>query len=184
MWGCCRRPFSMDGTQKILKRWRHGKNAEGQPGFVCACGHSSSSCNYTAQSLTCFIFSTHRFLVDSHKASYVPVCIAGTRTNEILTAEPAVVVPTLQEAELENFSPVHMQPARPSISQLPGRSETSVQGSFRRSVGQYGATLRRASMVSPTSVEGFMKTINFNFSSDDGGSYSFEDSFAESDKQK
>lgn len=34
-----------------------------------------------------------KFLVDSHKAAYVPVCIAGDDT-DVLTAEPAVVVPT------------------------------------------------------------------------------------------
>ena len=32
-----------------------------------------------------------RFLVDAHKAAYIPVCIAGGATN-ILTAEPAVVI--------------------------------------------------------------------------------------------
>ena len=31
-----------------------------------------------------------RFLVDAHKASYVPVCIAGSK--EVMTAEPAVVI--------------------------------------------------------------------------------------------
>lgn len=34
-----------------------------------------------------------QFLVDSHKAAYIPVCIAGGATN-ILTAEPAVVIPS------------------------------------------------------------------------------------------
>jgi len=33
-----------------------------------------------------------RFLVDSHKAAYVPVCIAGETVN-VLTAEPAAVIP-------------------------------------------------------------------------------------------
>jgi hypothetical protein len=33
-----------------------------------------------------------KFLVDAHKAAYIPVCIAGGATN-ILTAEPAVVIP-------------------------------------------------------------------------------------------
>jgi hypothetical protein len=33
-----------------------------------------------------------QFLVDAHKAAYIPVCIAGGATN-ILTAEPAVVIP-------------------------------------------------------------------------------------------
>jgi hypothetical protein len=34
-----------------------------------------------------------QFLVDAHKAAYIPVCIAGGATN-ILTAEPAVVMPS------------------------------------------------------------------------------------------
>lgn len=34
-----------------------------------------------------------RFLVDAHKAAYIPVCIAGGAAN-ILTAEPAVVIPS------------------------------------------------------------------------------------------
>ena len=33
-----------------------------------------------------------RFLVDAHKGAYIPVCISGT-SNNILTTEPAVVVP-------------------------------------------------------------------------------------------
>ena len=33
-----------------------------------------------------------RWLVDCHKASYVPVCLLGSKEN-LLTAEPAVVVP-------------------------------------------------------------------------------------------
>jgi hypothetical protein len=33
-----------------------------------------------------------RWLVDCHKASYVPVCLLGSREN-LLTAEPAVVIP-------------------------------------------------------------------------------------------
>lgn len=33
------------------------------------------------------------FLVDAHKAAYIPVCIAGGATN-ILTAEPAVAIPS------------------------------------------------------------------------------------------
>jgi hypothetical protein len=34
-----------------------------------------------------------QFLVDAHKAAYIPVCIAGGATN-VLTAEPAVVIPS------------------------------------------------------------------------------------------
>lgn len=34
-----------------------------------------------------------RFLVDAHKAAYVPVCIAGTDVAKQITSEPAVAVP-------------------------------------------------------------------------------------------
>ena len=34
-----------------------------------------------------------KFLVDSHRAAYIPICIAGGAT-KILTAEPAVVLPS------------------------------------------------------------------------------------------
>jgi len=36
-----------------------------------------------------------RFLVDAHKASYVPVCVA----NSLVTAEPAIVIPTKDDLE-------------------------------------------------------------------------------------
>jgi len=41
-----------------------------------------------------------QFLVDAHKAAYVPICLAGTDTDEFLTAEPAVVV---EDDELDDF---------------------------------------------------------------------------------
>lgn len=45
-----------------------------------------------------------RFLVDAHKAAYIPVCIAGGATN-ILTAEPAVVIPN-ENDDLLGYSDV------------------------------------------------------------------------------
>ena len=41
-----------------------------------------------------------RFLVDAHKAAYVPVCLAGTEKHSF-TAEPAVVVPSQVETPKE-----------------------------------------------------------------------------------
>jgi len=38
-----------------------------------------------------------KWLVDCHKASFVPICLAGV--DNFLTAEPAVVVPTERDAE-------------------------------------------------------------------------------------
>lgn len=40
-----------------------------------------------------------RWLVDCHKASYVPLCLLGTKKN-LLTAEPAVVVPRDSDEDL------------------------------------------------------------------------------------
>ena len=34
-----------------------------------------------------------RFLVDTHKAAYIPVCIAGSESASIITSTPAAVVP-------------------------------------------------------------------------------------------
>ena len=42
-----------------------------------------------------------KFLVDAHKAAYVPVCIAGD-TVSVLTAEPAVVVATDDDASVSS----------------------------------------------------------------------------------
>ena len=83
-----------------------------------------------------------RFLVAAHKAAYVPVCIAGTSANERLTAEPAVVIPTLAETEQEimeadNKDPTSMYTAT-SPRQLFER-ETSYGN-----INQFGATMRRA----------------------------------------
>ena len=45
-----------------------------------------------------------QFLVDAHKAAYIPVCIAGGATN-VLTAEPAVVMPS-ENDDLVGYSDV------------------------------------------------------------------------------
>jgi len=42
-----------------------------------------------------------RFLVDSHKASYVPVCIAAVHADNIITAEPALVQPMTRAEMIE-----------------------------------------------------------------------------------
>ena len=94
-----------------------------------------------------------RFLVDAHKAAYVPVCVAGTSSDDKLTAEPAVVVPTITETELELLDPTEAAQLTPSMKS--GSPKTEREGSFRRSA-QYGATLRRApTLVTPTSASGF-----------------------------
>jgi len=54
--------------------------------------------------------SFRNFLVDAHKAAYIPVCIAGSATS-MLTAEPAVAISTDLDTDYENHPP--------SVSTLP-----------------------------------------------------------------
>jgi Calcium-dependent channel, 7TM region, putative phosphate len=55
-----------------------------------------------------------RFLVDAHKAAYVPVCIAGTDIARQITAEPAVAVPhSIIDSDSEHSEP-SLKPRRPS----------------------------------------------------------------------
>jgi hypothetical protein len=75
-----------------------------------------------------------KFLVDSHKASYVPVCIAGR--DDVMTAEPAVVISHDNDE------------GHPSTFELRG----GLQDASTRSDGssQYGVAMRR---VTPKALE-------------------------------
>ena len=78
-----------------------------------------------------------RFLVDAHKAAYIPVCIAGDDEYG-LTAEPAVVVPLETDVQKDLLEePLH-SPYQSQEIVLPQAEATE-----RRPV-QHGATLRRA----------------------------------------
>jgi hypothetical protein len=75
-----------------------------------------------------------QFLVDAHKAAYVPVCIAGADTGDYLTAEPAVVIPKWPKEKHEITLP-------PSPTQeLPDSEEYTVATTYL----QRGVSLRRA----------------------------------------
>jgi len=84
-----------------------------------------------------------QFLVDSHKAAYVPVCIAGTDTEEYLTAEPAVVVPEPGDTDFEGVAGLDM-PDEPLNVELPEDIPVVALPGQRRMSVQHGATLRRA----------------------------------------
>ena len=103
-----------------------------------------------------------RFLVDSHKAAYVPVCIAGTHTDEVLTAEPAVIVPTMEENQMgiANVMPtpqsqIDVAPMTPVPDPVGGMNsrETSdattgsANGLRTRNPRNQFATMRRTSTV-------------------------------------
>jgi len=98
-----------------------------------------------------------RFLVDAHKASYVPVCIAGG--NEIMTAEPAVVIHSdNDEGDPSLFLPRSTEEApRPDIS---NRSRSS----------QFGVAMRR---VTPRSLQRSQAIRHFDFNASTGSSMHF-----------
>jgi hypothetical protein len=87
-----------------------------------------------------------RFLVDSHKAAYVPVCIAGTDTDDYLTAEPALVVPEERDTDYTEgeFPEIPDEPLiTQGQAQAAAEPEPEMPPLSRRS-SQHGATLRRA----------------------------------------
>lgn len=87
-----------------------------------------------------------RFLVDAHKASYVPVCIAGS--DEIMTAEPAVVIQhDNDEGDPSTFLP---RPTR----EVPRELSSGSHGS------QFGVAMRR---VTPRGLERTYGSRHFDF---------------------
>ena len=60
-----------------------------------------------------------RFLVDAHKAAYVPVCLAGTDTDRFITAEPAVVTPLPYDADQSLTEIASEDPFVPLLDQGP-----------------------------------------------------------------
>jgi hypothetical protein len=84
-----------------------------------------------------------RFLVDAHKAAYVPVCIAGTDADDYLTAEPALVVPEERDTDFAEgeFSETLDEPLI-SQGQAQAAAASEILPSGRST--QHGATLRRA----------------------------------------
>ena len=91
-----------------------------------------------------------QFLVDAHKAAYIPVCIAGGATN-ILTAEPAVVIPSENDDMLGYVDLVADAPLPPYFGDqahtLPSDNGTLSDSdgvSTPTSSNQNGAYMRRA----------------------------------------
>lgn len=91
-----------------------------------------------------------KFLVDCHKAAYVPVCIAGDQST-FITAEPAVVVPTEFDEDhdsLHDESEFNADPSyREDVSLL--KNETALA----RLQQQPGAMSRRASTFQPPQMQ-------------------------------
>lgn len=112
-----------------------------------------------------------KWLVDCHKASYIPICLAGIDSN--LTAEPAVVLHGEQEiAALERNSVFNFDTKRPrtaSQDSLYGhhrpRSNT-LESAFASSLSsaqsyQRGALFRRVPFTSSTTIHSTTPDVYF-----------------------
>jgi hypothetical protein len=82
-----------------------------------------------------------KWLVDSHKAAYVPVCIAGNDKETTLTSEPAVTIPMVKQ-DVDEFATDDFDTAGSSLTG--SRKQASRDC---RSIMQPGATLRRTAHV-------------------------------------
>ena len=83
-----------------------------------------------------------QFLVDAHKAAYIPVCIAGGATN-ILTAEPAVVIPS-ENDDMLGYA---------DMATTGFASNNGIDGVFTPKVSsQRGACIRRTTSLTPRST--------------------------------
>ena len=94
-----------------------------------------------------------KWVVDCHKASYVPVCVNAE--DDYLTSEPAVVIPTQKERDMEIFmagisSNDQSSSSSPKTPATPaGRQRTSTMDSYNsyasysRRQSQKGAIFRR-----------------------------------------
>jgi len=94
-----------------------------------------------------------KWLVDCHKASYVPVCVNAE--DNFLTSEPAVVIATERDQDVDPFQPIPPVDSRDSRDQSSGSSPVSYgrqrtstldsYSSFRsqNSKSQRGALFRR-----------------------------------------
>jgi hypothetical protein len=79
-----------------------------------------------------------QFLVDAHKAAYIPVCIAAGEDEQGLTAEPAVVVPLDTDVQKDLLDEPLYSPYNSGDIIVPSGEATE------RRPTQHGATLRRA----------------------------------------
>jgi hypothetical protein len=80
------------------------------------------------------------WLVDAHKASYVPICLSGGE--DFLTSQPAVTVPTPRDLDYESIIPTDRISSRPHLERQDAWRESSSQF-LETATGQKGAVFRR-----------------------------------------
>lgn len=86
-----------------------------------------------------FFFIIRHCRVDSHKAAYIPICIAGGAST-ILTAEPALTMPHENDANMD-LPPVDINAAPNSLDEASLGVASSTPE--MRATTQKGAQLRR-----------------------------------------
>eukprot|EP00565_Helicotheca_tamesis_P007263 CAMPEP_0185740608 /NCGR_PEP_ID=MMETSP1171-20130828/38190_1 /TAXON_ID=374046 /ORGANISM="Helicotheca tamensis, Strain CCMP826" /LENGTH=106 /DNA_ID=CAMNT_0028412499 /DNA_START=23 /DNA_END=343 /DNA_ORIENTATION=- len=84
-----------------------------------------------------------QFLIDAHKAAYIPVCIAGGATSA-LTAEPAVTVPN-ENDEYEFPVSSSMSHFDSKDHEIASEALSSTGYDLRSTKNQLGASFRRVS---------------------------------------
>jgi Calcium-dependent channel, 7TM region, putative phosphate len=95
-----------------------------------------------------------KFLVDSHKAAYIPVCIAGR--DDMMTAEPAAVI----SHDNDEGHPAMFEP----------RVKTRAVSASSESSSQFGVAMRR---VPPRTLERSRETRELNINDDENRHFSF-----------
>jgi hypothetical protein len=91
-----------------------------------------------------------RFLVDAHKAAYVPVCLASSA--EVLTAEPAIVISSENDKDL---APVVAIPKQKAKSKRPPSHSKSFESTASNGSEFHDDTVYDASSVSAS--RGYLK---------------------------
>jgi hypothetical protein len=111
-----------------------------------------------------------QFLVDAHKAAYIPVCIAGGATN-ILTAEPAVVIPS-ENDDMLGYADVPKIGDGPDIpspnsynrelsfnGMSSSESPNQQPGAFMRRAMSFSAQHTPRSIVSPSNLSDLVDAV-------------------------
>jgi len=127
-----------------------------------------------------------KFLVDCHKAAYVPCCLAAAGSDQVMTAEPAVVVRLEHDADMGESDALHYSSAEslhprakePNLSwgsiplarqnstgqgnglRVRANSQVSQDSIGSRSQGQFGASLRRVPVTQRHLVANHAQVLN------------------------
>jgi hypothetical protein len=134
----------MDGTSLLRPPLKNEKNIDSGELLYCFLVSSSTWHWVSFLTLSSFLFCR---LVDCHKASYVPICLAGV--DNFLTAEPAVVVPTSNDTDA-----LSMQISSSIPSASSSRPSAIHSTAFSLGSSQLGATFRRMSTFRPNPIQG------------------------------